>query len=58
MGCNKPAANWKSDKKEEMVLDWTYFEKNKGHYREGHIGLESAGCTEVRSSKKNLEEKG
>jgi hypothetical protein len=41
MGCNKPATNWKSDKREEMALDWTYFEKRRGRYREGGIGLES-----------------
>jgi hypothetical protein len=40
-----------------MALDWTYFEENRGRYREGGIGLESTGCTETRSSKKNLEEK-
>jgi hypothetical protein len=56
MGCNKPATNWKSDKREEMVLEWTYFEENRGRYKEGNIGLESTGCTETRSSKKNLEE--
>jgi hypothetical protein len=58
MGCNKQATNWKSDKREEMALDWTYFEKNRGHYREGGIGLESTGCTETKSSKKNVEEDG
>jgi hypothetical protein len=56
MGCNKPATNWKSDKREEMALDWPYFEKNSGCYREGGIGQESTGCMEIRSSKKNLEE--
>jgi hypothetical protein len=34
------------------------FEENRGRYREGGIGLESTGCTETRSSKKNLEEEG
>jgi hypothetical protein len=24
-----------------MALDWTYFEENRGRYREGGIGLES-----------------
>jgi hypothetical protein len=41
-----------------MALDWTYFEENRGRYREGGIGLESTGCTETRSSKKNVEEEG
>jgi hypothetical protein len=54
MGCNKPATNWKSDKREEMTLDWTYFEENRWHCREGGIGLESTGWTET----KNLEEDG
>jgi hypothetical protein len=36
----------------------THFEENRGRYREGGIGLESTGCTETRSSKKNLEEDG
>jgi hypothetical protein len=52
------ATNWTSDKREEMALDWTYFEKNRGRYREGGNGLESTGCTGTRSSKKNLEEDG
>jgi hypothetical protein len=43
MGCNKPATNWKLDKREEMALDWTYFEENRGRYTEGGIGLESTG---------------
>jgi hypothetical protein len=45
-------------KREEMALDWTYFEENRGRCREGGIGLESTECMETRSSKKNLEEDG
>jgi hypothetical protein len=26
-----------SDKREEMALDWTYFEKNRGRYREAAL---------------------
>jgi hypothetical protein len=60
MGCNKLATNWKSDKREEMALDWTYFEESRGRYREGGIGLESIGCTETgrprKTWKKTVEE--
>jgi hypothetical protein len=47
-GMYKPATNWKSDKREEIALDWKCFEKNRGRYREGGTGLESTGCTETR----------
>jgi hypothetical protein len=41
-----------------LVILMTYFEENRACYREGGIGLESTGCTETKSSKKNLEEDG
>jgi hypothetical protein len=35
MGYNEPSINWKSDKREEMALDWTYFEENRGWHWTG-----------------------